>query len=53
MGIDAGTSGIKALVMDAAGKIMGVGYCECDLITPKPNWVEQNPLDWWEACSKE
>ncbi len=51
MGIDAGTSGIKAIVLDDAGKILGVGYHECDLITPKPNWVEQNPLDWWKACS--
>ena len=50
MGIDSGTSGIKAIVLDDTGKLLGVGYCECDLITPKPGWVEQNPLDWWHAC---
>ena len=51
MGIDSGTSGIKAVVLDDQGNILGVGYHECDLITPKPGWVDQNPLDWWKACS--
>ena len=52
MGIDAGTSGIKAVVLDEKGTTLGVGYCECNLITPMPNWAEQHPYDWWEACSK-
>jgi len=51
MGIDAGTSGIKAIVLDDKGNLLGVGYHECNLTTPKPNWVEQNPEDWWKACS--
>lgn len=51
MGIDAGTSGVKAIVLEDTGRILGTGYRECDLITPKPNWVEQDPLAWWEACS--
>lgn len=50
MGIDSGTSGIKAIVIDPAGRILGTGYHECDLITPRPNWVEQDPMDWWKAC---
>lgn len=50
LGIDSGTSGIKAIVLDDAGKILGTGYRECNLITPKPGWVEQDPLDWWNAC---
>lgn len=50
LGVDAGTSGIKALIIDETGVIKGVGYKECNLITPKPGWVEQDPLDWWEAC---
>ena len=50
LGIDAGTSGIKAVVLDETGVILGVGYQECNLITPKPAWVEENPLDWWKAC---
>ena len=50
LGIDAGTSGIKAIVLDDTGKIHGTGYRECSIITPRPNWVEQDPMDWWDAC---
>lgn len=52
MGIDAGTSGIKAAVIDEKGTVLATGYEECDIITPRPGWVEQNPKDWWKACSK-
>jgi xylulokinase len=52
MGIDAGTSGIKAVIMDEKGTILGSGYSECDLITPRPGWVEQDPHDWWRACKE-
>ena len=50
LGIDAGTSGVKAIVMDTAGVICGSGYQECDVITPRPSWAEQRPADWWAAC---
>jgi xylulokinase len=50
LGIDAGTSGIKAIVLDETGKVCAAGYHECDIITPRPGWVEQNPHDWWTAC---
>ncbi|MDL2236434.1 xylulokinase [Christensenellaceae bacterium OttesenSCG-928-K19] len=50
MGIDAGTSGVKVIIIDEAGKICGMGYHECDVITPRPGWAEQSPLTWWEAC---
>lgn len=52
MGIDAGTSGIKAAVIDEKGSIAAIGYEECNIITPRPGWVEQNPEDWWKACGK-
>jgi xylulokinase len=50
LGIDAGTSGVKVIVLSDEGKVMSIGYKECNLITPKPKWVEQDPNDWWEAC---
>ena len=52
LGIDAGTSGIKAIVLDEKGSVCGSGYYECDIISPRPGWVEQNADDWWAACSK-
>lgn len=50
LGIDAGTSGVKVLILSEEGEVKGIGYKECDLITPKAKWVEQDPLDWWTAC---
>jgi len=50
LGIDSGTSGVKAIVINEDGTTLGVGYKECNLITPRPLWVEQNPDDWWDAC---
>lgn len=50
LGIDAGTSGVKAIVMNTDGAICGTGYRECDVITPRPSWAEQRPTDWWAAC---
>lgn len=50
LGIDSGTSGVKAIVIDEQGTTLGVGYKECNLITPRPLWVEQDPNDWWTAC---
>jgi len=52
LGIDAGTSGIKAVVIAENGEIVSSGYQECDVISPEPGWAEQNPLDWWDACQK-
>ena len=52
MGIDAGTSGIKAIVINESGIVLGKGYEELDVISQKPGYAEQNPLDWWAACCK-
>ncbi|MDR1288055.1 MAG: hypothetical protein LBK08_10640 [Treponema sp.] len=40
MGIDVGTTGSKAMVLDLQGNIIGRGYREYKLNEPKPNWVE-------------
>lgn len=52
LGIDAGTSGIKAMIIDDSGNIRGKGYCECDMISPNPGRAEQNPESWWHACDQ-
>ena len=50
IGLDIGTSGVKALaVSEADGTILArreVGY---PLSTPRPDWAEQDPADWWRA----
>ncbi len=50
LGIDAGTSGVKAVVLSGDGRVLGIGHKECDVITPHPQWAEQDPRDWWNAC---
>ncbi len=49
MGIDIGTSGTRAIVIDAAGKLHGVGTAAHTCQSPHPLWSEQAPLEWWEA----
>lgn len=40
VGIDVGTTGSKAMVVDLKGNIIGKGYREYELNYPKTNWVE-------------
>ena len=47
MGIDAGTSGVKVIIVDDKGTVLGTGHHECNIITPRPGWVEQDPESWW------
>ena len=49
LGVDVGTSGTKALLMDETGRVLATATEEYPLHVPKPNWSEQNPEDWWRA----
>jgi xylulokinase len=49
LGIDVGTTGAKALLIDAAGKVVASTTKEYPLHTPRPGWAEQNPADWWQG----
>jgi xylulokinase len=52
LGIDIGTSSIKASVLDASTQqlICSAQYpeTESDIIAEKPGWAEQSPEMWWE-----
>ncbi|MES0024001.1 MULTISPECIES: xylulokinase [unclassified Mesorhizobium] len=50
LGLDLGTSGVKALLIDAGQKIIGSGHASLDVSRPHPGWSEQNPADWIRAC---
>lgn len=49
LGLDIGTSGVKALLIDESGKTLASATAEYPLSTPHPNWAEQDPADWWNG----
>ncbi|HEX2026331.1 MAG TPA: glycerol kinase GlpK [Actinomycetota bacterium] len=49
LAIDAGTTGVTALVVERSGGVQGRGYREFPQRFPRPGWVEHEPEDWWTA----
>ena len=47
LGIDSSTTGVKALLIDRQGNVIGTSSSELPISTPQPLWSEQNPADWW------
>jgi xylulokinase len=51
LGLDVGTSGVKAVVVDARGAVRSSATTPLTLSTPRPGWAEQRPQDWWTAAT--
>ena len=49
IGIDTSTTATKAVLVDEAGSVVGIGVSEYGFETPHPLWSEQEPTLWWEA----
>ena len=49
VGIDVGTTGVKALALAPDGAIVGRAEHHYGLSHPRPGWSEQDPEDWWTA----
>ena len=49
LGIDIGTSGVKAVVLDQHGTVVGQGTAALTVQRPHPLWSEQDPDAWWKA----
>jgi glycerol kinase len=47
--IDAGTTGVRALAVDEAGRVVDLAYREIAQRFPRPGWVEQDPVEIWEG----
>lgn len=52
IGLDVGTTGVKALAVDGHGTVVGRAERGYPLSTPRPGWSEQDPEDWWRAASE-
>ncbi len=50
LGIDVGTGGTRALLVDAKGTVVaGHTAAHEDIRMERPMWAEQRPEDWWSA----
>lgn len=49
LGIDLGTSGLRALLVDDEGKPLGAAESRYEARHPHPGWSEQDPADWTRA----
>jgi xylulokinase len=51
MGIDTGTGGTRALLVDAEGKVRAAHTAPHEeMRMERPMWAEQRPEDWWRAA---
>jgi len=52
LGIDIGTSSVKAVVVDGEQQILATAAAPLAVSRPKELWSEQNPDDWWAAVEQ-
>ena len=52
VGIDVGTTGVKALALDESGTVVARAEEAYPLSIPHPGWSEQAPADWWQATER-
>lgn len=53
LGIDTGTGGTRAVLVDAEGRVLGSATAEhAPISSPHTGWAEQDPDDWWRAACR-
>jgi xylulokinase len=51
LGIDVGTGGTRALVLNDRGRVISSSTEDHRaFVSPQIGWAEQDPCDWWRAC---
>jgi xylulokinase len=50
LGIDIGTSGVKAVLLDERDRIVASATKPLQVSRPQPGWSEQDPQDWIDAA---
>jgi xylulokinase len=49
LGLDVGTSGVKAILVSCSGDVLAAATSPLTMATPRPGWAEQDPEAWWAA----
>jgi glycerol kinase len=49
LSIDEGTTGVRGVVVDEEGRLLGSAYREFTQHFPKPGWIEHDPTEIWRA----
>lgn len=52
IGLDLGTSGVRAVLVDETGAVLQEATCSYPLSQPMNGWAEQNAEDWLEAAAQ-
>jgi xylulokinase len=52
VGLDVGTTGARAVGVDAHGAVVADAAAGYELARPRPGWTEQRPEDWWSASQE-
>jgi xylulokinase len=52
VGLDVGTSGTRAVAVDARGAVVAEATSRYEPHSPRPGWSEQRPEDWWRAAKE-
>ncbi|MBB2971310.1 xylulokinase [Mesorhizobium sp. RMAD-H1] len=52
LGIDVGTSSVKAVLLDEDQALIAEGSAPVEVLRPRPMWSEQDPEEWWKAAQK-
>jgi xylulokinase len=52
LGIDIGTSSVKALACDERGRVRAEASAALEVSRPRPLWSEQDPDAWWDAADR-
>ena len=51
LGLDIGTGGTRAVLIDESGQVVASAASEhAPFRSPQPGWAEQDPEDWWRAA---
>ena len=47
LGIDVGTTSVKAVLVSSEGRIVDEVSAPHDLLSLRAGWAEENAADWW------